>query len=134
MPMYQNIRNSFIARRLVQSLLTVIVVVLLNFILLHTAPGDVVDILATDTQMGDAAQIAQLRAELGLDKPLYIQLLKYYVSLSQLDLGYSYRQSAPVLDVILTRLPATILLMVANSKKRTSARPKLSKRSSKNAI
>ena len=46
----------------------------------------------------------------GLDQPLPVQLWRYMSGVLQLDFGYSYRQQMPVLDLILDRLPATLLL------------------------
>jgi peptide/nickel transport system permease protein len=54
--------------------------------------------------------IEQLRERFGLDQPLYVQLGKYVAGIVQLDLGYSFRQGAPVADLIADRLPATLLL------------------------
>ena len=54
--------------------------------------------------------IADLRAQFGLDQPLYVQLYRYVGNILTLDLGYSFRQGAPVLDLILERLPATLIL------------------------
>src|SRR5690606_31526962 len=60
---------------------------------------------------GDPAYLAQLRESFGLDKPILTQLYLYLKDVVQLDLGFSYRNHVPVLDLILERLPATLLLM-----------------------
>src|SRR5688572_19514427 len=77
------------------------------------APGDAADILAG--QMGHASLefTEQLRREFGLDLPLVEQFLVYLQRLAMLDLGVSHIQQQPVLDLILDRLPATLILMVA---------------------
>ncbi|WP_245453598.1 ABC transporter permease [Aminobacter sp. MSH1] len=105
---------SFVTRRIVQMGFTLVVVVFANFLLLHAAPGDVIDVLATESQVGDPAQLAEMRERLGLDQPLVVQLMRYYVSLAQLDFGRSGRSNRPVLDMIAERLPATMLLMVSS--------------------
>ena len=76
------------------------------------APGDAADILAG--QMGHATLefTQQLRREFGLDLPLIEQFLIYMGRLLTLDLGVSFLQQQPVLDLILDRLPATLVLMV----------------------
>jgi peptide/nickel transport system permease protein len=51
--------------------------------------------------------MATLRAKFGIDQPPMMQLFNYVSQLATLDLGYSYRQNAPVLDIILQRLPTT---------------------------
>lgn len=86
------------------------VIVLINFFLIHTAPGDPVDFLIGSM---DATEeyLAELRREFGLDKPLWVQLWLYLVKILQFDLGYSLRFRAPVFDLIVGRLPATALLM-----------------------
>jgi peptide/nickel transport system permease protein len=77
------------------------------------APGDTVDALVAQMGGGDAAMIAQLRQFYGLDASVPVQLGRYLWRLVQLDLGYSAIYAKPVLDVILERLPATLLLMVS---------------------
>ena len=67
-------------------------------------------VLAGEAGAADEQMIAQLRERFGLDQPLYVQLGKYIAGIVQLDLGYSFRQSAPVIDLIAERLPATLLL------------------------
>jgi peptide/nickel transport system permease protein len=58
------------------------------------------------------ATVESIRKELGLDKPLPVQYFKYISRLVQGDLGRSYRQKTQVSELILSRLPATLLLMV----------------------
>jgi peptide/nickel transport system permease protein len=55
--------------------------------------------------------IDNLRKEFGLDQPLPMQLVAYLGKMASFDLGYSLRFREPVLDLILSRLPATLLLM-----------------------
>jgi len=50
---------------------------------------------------------------LRVDQPTWVQLAKYIWSVMRFDLGFSYRQNAPVLDVILQQLPATLILMLS---------------------
>lgn len=86
-------------------------VVVFNFFLIRLAPGDPASIMAGEAASSDPAFVEQLRQQFGLDQPLYQQLLIYLKGIFQLDLGYSYRNKLPVLDLILDRLPATLLLM-----------------------
>ena len=85
-------------------------VVVFNFFLIRLAPGDPASIMAGEAASSDPAFVEQLRQQFGLDQPLYQQLLIYLKGIFQLDLGYSYRNKLPVLDLILDRLPATLLL------------------------
>lgn len=103
----------FVLRRLVQLVPVVLAIATLNFLLLHMTPGDAADILAG--QMGHATVefTNQLRAEFGLDRPLYEQYAIYMAKLLTFDLGMSHLQQTPVIDLILGRLPATLILMVS---------------------
>ena len=83
----------------------------INFFLLRLAPGDAVQVIAGESGSASPEYIAALRAQFGLDQPLWVQFLKYIAKLAQLDLGYSFRQGASVAQLILARLPATLLLM-----------------------
>lgn len=100
----------FTFQRLLKAILVIIGVIIMNFLLIHMAPGDPATVLAGEAGAGDAQYIAQLRAQFGLDQPLYVQLWNYLKGVMTGDLGYSYRNQVPVLDLILERLPATLLL------------------------
>ncbi|MBM2291839.1 ABC transporter permease [Sulfitobacter pseudonitzschiae] len=96
--------------RLLKAALTLLAIAVLNFFLIHAAPGDPAAVLAGEAGAADEQMIADLRAQFGLDQPLYVQLYRYVGNILTLDLGYSFRQGAPVLDLILERLPATLIL------------------------
>jgi peptide/nickel transport system permease protein len=85
---------------------------LIVFVLVRITPGDPVLIMlgedATDPETIEAA-----RRALGLDKPIYIQYIKFMSRLVKGDLGRSLMTKRPVLDVILERFPKTITLAVA---------------------
>ncbi|MFT4191317.1 MAG: ABC transporter permease [Comamonas sp.] len=104
---------SFVARRLPQAVPVVLGIALLNFVVLQLAPGDVVDVLAGEAGAATPESMAALRAQFGLDQPVAAQLWHYLLRLASFDLGFSYRQNMPVLDLVLDRLPATLLLMGA---------------------
>jgi peptide/nickel transport system permease protein len=97
-------------RRLVQLGPVLLAVVVLNFFLIHAAPGDPATYLAGDTA-GSSAYLNQIRAEFGLNQPVWIQLLIYLDHVLHGDLGYSFVSREPVIDVLLSRLPATLLLI-----------------------
>jgi peptide/nickel transport system permease protein len=101
----------FLAWRLSQAFVVMLLVVIANFIIIHSAPGDMVDVLSGNSDM-TAEQIADLRIRYGLDQPTIVQLGRYLAQLFTFDLGYSFRNSAPVLDVILLRLPTTAMLVI----------------------
>lgn len=100
----------FIAARLMKAVMILLCITILNFFLIHMAPGDPAMVMAGETGDSDQVFLSQLRERFGLDKPLYMQLFIYLSSVIHLDLGFSYRQNLPVLQLILDRLPATLLL------------------------
>jgi peptide/nickel transport system permease protein len=111
--------KKYLIGRLAQFIPIVVGISILNFILIHLAPGDLAEVVAGESgQTGGGAssqaQLAQLRASFGLDAPLYMQLLSYLKKLLTLDLGYSYRYGAPVSELIGQRIGATALLGVTS--------------------
>ena len=102
----------YVLRRLILAVPTVLTIVVLNFALLHLAPGDAADVLAGEAGSATPEYMAQLRQRFGLDQPIYVQLLVYVKRVATLDLGYSFRHNMPVADLIATRLGPTLLLML----------------------
>jgi peptide/nickel transport system permease protein len=101
----------FMARRLLQAVPIVVGIAVFNFMLVHMAPGDAVDVLAGEAGGANPEYVAQLKEKFGLDDPLPVQLGRYLWNVATLDLGFSFRHNMPVADIILQRLPATLLLM-----------------------
>lgn len=83
----------------------------LSFFVIHLAPGDPVTIIVGPSYTGDPEFLEQLRIELGLNRPLYEQLGDYLLRAFKGDLGYSYTSRMSVVDIIMSRLPNTLLLM-----------------------
>jgi peptide/nickel transport system permease protein len=99
---------------LLQGLALVIAVVVLNFVLVHAAPGDPVETIAgASGGMSDELK-AQLRTQYGLDKTLPVQLGVYVGKVLHGDLGYSYFFNVPVAGLIAERVPATLLLVLSS--------------------
>lgn len=105
-------RASYLLRRLLQAVPVVLAIVVLNFLLLHLAPGDAAEVLAGEAGSASPEYMAHLRARFGLDRPLATQLVLYVTNVLTLNLGVSFRHSMPVLDLILARLGPTLLLML----------------------
>ncbi len=82
------------------------------FALMFLVPGDPARLLMG--QHGDERTLENIRREMGLDKPVYIQYLRFIGRLAQGDFGTSYRQKRPVADIIRERFPATAKLAVAS--------------------
>lgn len=98
----------YVLWRLVQVVPTVAGILLIGFLLIHLAPGD--PVLALAGENGDAEYYAFVRDKFGLDEPLTGQMLTYSANILGGDLGTSYTQGRPVLDIITERLGATVLL------------------------
>ncbi len=98
----------YLVRRLVQVPLAVLGILVIAFLLIHLAPGDPILALAGDN--GDAAYYAEMRARFGLDRSLPEQLVVFVANVLRFDLGISYVQGRPAMDVVLERIPSTLLL------------------------
>ncbi len=105
-------RLRYVVRRLVQAIPIIVAIVVVNFLLLQLAEGDAVDVLAGEAGSATPEYMAQLRAKFGLDRPIHIQLFAYLKNVMALDLGYSFRHDMPVLELILSRLGPTLILMI----------------------
>jgi peptide/nickel transport system permease protein len=105
------VRLVFAGRRVVQAVPVVLAAAILNFLLLKLAPGDAAEVLAGEAGSATAEYMQQLRAQFGLDQPVWLQLARYVGRILALDLGFSFRHSMPVLDLILNHLQPTLLLM-----------------------
>ncbi|WP_199698933.1 ABC transporter permease [Oleomonas cavernae] len=101
----------YIVRRLAQALVLMTLTVIITFALLNLAKGDMVDVMAGEAGSADSAYVDHLRQRFGLDQPLLVRLGHYLGDVATLDLGYSFRQSKPVLDLITDRIGPTLLLM-----------------------
>ena len=105
---------ALIVRRVGNGALLLFAVLILNFLLLHLAPGDIADTIAGDMGGADAEVMEEIRARFGLDKPFHHQLGLYLARLAQGDLGYSYFFQTPVTELVLERLAATLLLVISS--------------------
>ena len=100
----------FLFTKFLLAFFTVFVTTILVTLLIHIVPGDPVQIMFAQSQGSTPEQIEQVRVNLGLDQPIYIQYLNYLDRLSKGDLGKTIRGGQPVLEVIFQRLPNTMLL------------------------
>lgn len=97
----------YVVGRLAQTVVLMVVVTLLTFLLITQAPGGPAILL--DPNM-TPEQTAQLREALGLDQPFYIQYWRWLGQIVQGNFGTSYSVGQPVLDLIKSNLPNTLLL------------------------
>jgi peptide/nickel transport system permease protein len=103
--------HQFLLKRFMQALVVLVLIACTNFVIINAAPGDMVDVMAGESGAADEAYLAGLRQKFGLEKPMPVRLARYLGSLATLDLGFSFRNNVPVADLILSRFPATLLLM-----------------------
>lgn len=99
----------YLIRRLLQAVLVLIGVSLIAFLLTFLIPADPVRMIAGRSATPETVE--SIRIQLGLDQPVLVQYLRYFGRLVQGDLGRSYIQRTQVTELILSRLPATLLLM-----------------------
>jgi peptide/nickel transport system permease protein len=100
-----------IARRLMQFVFVLLGTTVLNFVLLKLMPGDLVDVIASESGNVSPQYVAQLREAYGLNQNVVVQLLHYVGHALRLDLGFSFRFGEPVAALIFGRLPATLALI-----------------------
>lgn len=100
-------RLQFILAKLLRGLLTLLLAVTFVFVVLRLSGDPVTMMLPDDTP---PAIVAEYRAAWGLDRSLPEQYVRYIWSAAHGDLGYSFRDDRPALDVVLERVPMTLLL------------------------
>ncbi len=102
---------AYLLRRFGASLVILVGVTLVAFCLTYLIPADPAAMLAGRNATAQTREL--IRKELGLDKPLPVQYLTYVSRLARGDLGHSYARKTAVGDLIASRLPATLQLMLA---------------------
>jgi peptide/nickel transport system permease protein len=103
---------NYLGKRLLQMLITLLLFQVLTYMLIDAQPGDIADLLtlAPDIPPGE---VQRLRAELGLDKPPLERMAKYVVNFYRGNLGVSFQEyPKPVMDIIIERLPRTVVLFL----------------------
>jgi peptide/nickel transport system permease protein len=99
---------AYILRRLLQSAFVIFGVACVTFLVLRLVPGDPARLMVPP---GTSEKVVDsLRQELGTDEPLIVQFGRFLGGLLQGDLGESFRQGRPVLELVLDALPATLAL------------------------
>ena len=106
--MATRISGRYLAKRILVSIVVLWALLTLLFLLLKAMPGDIASRLLNPNL--DAADIRNLRAQYGLNEPLWVQYLKWVSSYMMLDFGYSLTGQEPVTDIIFRRLPRTLVL------------------------
>ena len=104
--------SKYVLRRLIQVVPTVFGVTFITFVLVHLAPGDPVEVLASGN--GDAAYYQFMRAKYRLDDPLLTQLWTYVTNVLRGDFGTSYLTGESVVRMIMPRIGLTLLLAISS--------------------
>lgn len=101
--------HTYLAKRMLFVMPQLLGIILVSFLLVKSIPGDPAVLMLGPTATPDA--IDSLRAQLGLEEPLYVQFGIYVHNLLQGDLGTSWQTTRPVLEDLILRFPATLELV-----------------------
>src|SRR5262249_40241440 len=101
--------GAYILRRILLTIPILFLVSLVTFTLINIIPGDVVTVLYADSSLSPD-QIANVRHQLGMDQPAYVQYLQWVGGIVRLEAGDSLWTKRPVLQEIALRLPVTLEL------------------------
>lgn len=104
----------YLIKRILGGLFTIWITTIAVTLLIHLVPGDPVQIMYAQSQSTTPEQLEQIRQNLGLDRPIYEQYIMYMSRVFQGDLGTTIRGNQPVLDLLLVRLPNTLMLAIAS--------------------
>lgn len=107
-----NNMGTFIIRRLLMFIPTVIAITLIMFILLNVMPGDPAFLNGNTRRAADVEAMKVMRKKWGLDQPLYLRYIKFLGNLGKGDLGISFRTNRNVTGMLRERIPASLRLMV----------------------
>ncbi|MDO9537490.1 MAG: ABC transporter permease [Thermoplasmata archaeon] len=99
----------YVAGRLIQGLVTLIIVTSIIFILFEAMPGDPLDKFRANPNT-TAADLARLERLYGLDDPIYVRYFRFMGNMFTFNFGDSYSKGAPVIDLINQRAPRTLAL------------------------
>ena len=103
---------TYFFHRILTSIPLVFGVCFLSFLIMQLAPGDPT-LMYMDPSVS-ATDLEQVKKNLGLDRPLLVQFFYWFKELLQGNLGYSYVTGKPVVQAILERMPATLILSVSS--------------------
>src|SRR3989304_3412506 len=103
--------SRYLLNRLFQSFVVLFVFITLVFVLVQAQPGDYATSFTLDPRLPPEAK-AELRKSFGLDQPTYVQYALYIRNFFKGDLGRSFRHNLPVMQVLLERLPRTVMLFL----------------------
>ena len=108
--------TTYIVKRFFLMIFVILITSIVVFLIMHLVPGDSAEIVAKEIYGHEANKktIEIVRKELGLNDPLYIQYFNWSSDVLHGDMGFSYRTGKPVVNEIISRLPATVQLTLAS--------------------
>lgn len=106
--------GKYVFKRILTGILAVFVVLVINFFLIYSSPGDPIRILAGKDNPSEE-MIAELQAKYGLDEPLPVQLFSYLKNISKGDFGQSILHNESVLKLVYDTLGPTLLLVLTST-------------------
>ena len=101
---------NYLIRRLLTSIPTILAISIIIFLILALAPGDPLSEFAANPNI--TAEVREnIRKSFGLDKPIYIRYWKWIIAFCQGNLGYSFATRSPVTELIIERLPNSLMIV-----------------------
>jgi peptide/nickel transport system permease protein len=111
--------RSYLGRRLLLFIPSLLGVSLLIFVIMRVVPGDIAEILVYQTGSESSSiqqkQVRDIRRELGLDRPIAVQYFAWLAGAARGDFGYSYTERRPVMDILVERFPRSMELAFLTS-------------------
>jgi peptide/nickel transport system permease protein len=105
-----------IARKMMNSFITLLLVIILNFVLFRVMPGDPIHLIVPNDPKITPEHIEELISDFGLDQPLYLQFFTYMKNTLFLEFGDSFTEiGTPALDIVLAKLKWTLILTGTSS-------------------
>ncbi len=102
--------GKYVFERIIHAIIVLAVISMVTFVIIQLAPGG--PAILNDPNL-TTADVARIRHNMGLDQPILVQYISWLAHVLQGDLGRSFQDGQPVLELILSRLPATLLLSFA---------------------
>jgi peptide/nickel transport system permease protein len=102
--------SRYLVRRILVAIPTLVAISMVIFTILALAPGDPLSDLALNPAVPPEVQ-QRLRASMGLDDPVPVRYARWFTSLMRGDFGHSFRSRSPVSDLIVQRLPTTLMVI-----------------------
>lgn len=105
--------SQYVLKRILQAIPLLLIITVLSFLIINLAPGDPSMMFINPEKM-TKVDIATIRHNLGLDKPMYVRYFLWLGNMLKGDFGISFFRNRPVLDILMEALPNTIVLAFAS--------------------